>query len=255
MSKIFTLPFRPLDYMADPQDFSGENNLGLYAVETTQRYVYGTRHISWDGRVFKYCNSVAICVSYHGACAAEDAALAYTAAPVAGSIGDKHITATLSSRAEDDLAGGYFILYHSTIDNTTQYGIVGNDATSGSTTRIYLDARLPYAGTTSFAHEVFENPYREISEVTNAQAAWIGVPMMTTAASQKGWSQTFGPCLITPTNGTFDDPAANERMAKWDANAGLSEMGTANINQIAGFILNQGSSNIAGPFIMLWCSI
>ena len=255
MSKKFTLPNGPLPWFAGPIDFSGANNLGLYAVDSTQRYVYGTRILAWDGRVFKYGYANGAVVPYHGVRASEAAALSYTANPIAGFIGDTSVTATLTSRAEDDLAGGYFALYHSTIDNTTQYGIVGNDATSGSTTRIHLDGRIPFASTVSFFHEIFENPYRETLESSNGFSAWVGVPMMN-ANAQSFWMQSWGPCLISPGNITLDDPAADERTVYWGTNAVLFEAavtGATSESQHAGYILNQGTG-IAGPIIMLMCS-
>lgn len=258
MSKIFTKPFRPLDWAATPHDFSGDNQLGPYAIEEIQRYIYGTRYLMWDGRVYKYSNAVVRCVSYHGARATEAAALGYTAPPNSSSVvGDRYITAAGTlGRSEDDLAGGYVQLYDGAdIDTTCLRGIVGNEASVGVDTRIYLAYPLQAPMTTSDALEIYENPYRELSEVSNSYSAWMGVPATTAAAGYKFWLQTFGPAQISPTNATLDDPAANERMVKWDANAGISEMGTANINQIAGFILNQGTGDIAGPLIMLWCSV
>ena len=127
MSKIFTKPFRPLDYQTTPHDYTGDYNLGIYAVETTKRYIPGTRKLTWDGRVFKYSYANGAVVPYHGCRASEAAALSYTVNPVAVAKGERYITATVASRTEDDLAGGYITLYHSTIDNTTQYGIVGNE--------------------------------------------------------------------------------------------------------------------------------
>ena len=252
MSKQFTFPNGPLPWYAGPVDFSGANNLGLYAVETTQRFVYGTRLLAWDGRVFKYAYANGAVVPYHGCRASEAAALSYTVNPIKGFIGDTSITATVTSRSEDDLAGGYFVLYHSTIDNTTQYGIVGNDVTSGSTTRLHLDGRIPYASTTSFYHEIYENPYREVLEANDSYSAWVGVPMMN-ASSQNVWIQSWGPCLISGSE-TIDSPAADSRMLVWVSNAGLQKVATKESAQTAGYILNQGSSSIAGPMIMLMCS-
>lgn len=254
MSKIFTYPFRPLDWAATPQDKSGDNadvpSLGVYAVETTKRYIPGTRKITWDGRVFKYAYAISAVVPYHGCHAGEAGALSYTACPSAVSAGQRYAIATLASRTEDDLAGGYFVLYHSTIDNTTQYGIVGNEATSGTTTRIYLDAPTAYASTTSFAHEVYENPYRECSHTTSGTLAILGVPMMN-ASSEYFWMQTWGPCLVS--GGEALDTAVDCRVVKWGSNNVLFDDATKTAGQIAGYQL-QGDNDNAGPLIMLMCS-
>jgi len=252
MSKIFTKPFRPLDWAASPHDFSGDNQLGPYAIETTQRFIYGTRYLMWDGRVYKYANAVAAVVSYHGCHANEAAPLSYTVAPDNSAVaGSRFINPTLADRTEDDLAGGFAVMYDSTIDDTVQRGIVGNDA-SATTTRIYLDYPLAAAVTTSDYLEVFENPYREASHATSASYGWLGVPATSAGAGYKFWVQTWGPALIS---GGMDMDTANYRAVRWGSNNVLfTESNSTNAhNQIAGYIL-QGSTATAGPLIMLMCS-
>lgn len=68
MSNKFTLPFNPIEWPAAPHDFSGDLNLGIYAKETVQRYVYGTRYITWDGRVYKYMGVTTSGVTSYHAC-------------------------------------------------------------------------------------------------------------------------------------------------------------------------------------------
>jgi hypothetical protein len=250
----FTLPNGPLKWFSNPKDFSGDNNLGIYATEATQRYVYGTRYITWDGRVYRYTYASAAVYSYHGAASLADGVLAYTANPTATSAGATTVIATLASRSEDDLAGGYFVVFdNSGTDTTYMMGIVGNDATSGSTTQIYLDNPLPIATTTSDYHEVFENPFSESSAATNGYAAWLGVPAQTAAATYKYWCQTWGPAYISGGE-SIDSPTSDYRCIRWGSNAALyTEASKAN-GQIAGYILNEGSSSIAGPMIYLMCS-
>lgn len=254
MSKIFTLPHGPLGPDATPQDFTGDYVLGIRAVETTQRFIYGTRHLTWDGRVFKYSNAVASCYSYHGAAAAEDAALSWTTNAVPTYAGDRSCTVAVGSRAVDDLAGGYLMINdHSSTDTTWLFGIVGNEASVSTTTIIYLDGAIPAALTTDDDFEVFENPYRELSEATNSYAAWVGVPANSASATYKLWTQTWGPAYISPGE-DVDDPGADTRTLRWGSNASLFTESSKPEAQIAGFILNQGSANIAGPLIMLKCS-
>ena len=255
MSKHFTKSFNPLNWQAEPQDLTGnDTNFGIRAVETTQRYIYGTRHITWDGRVFKYSNAVAACYSYHGANAAEAGVVSYTANPLAGFAGDRHATITVASRSEDDLAGGYFVMFdNSGTDTTFCFGITGNDATSGTTTKVYLDGAIPVASTVSDYHELYENPYRELTEATDSYCAWMGVPAMTAAATYKFWCQTWGPAYISGGE-TIDTPAADSRTVVWGSNASLFKIATKVSGQIAGYILNNGSTTIPGPLIMLMCS-
>ena len=62
-----SLPFNPIEWPAKPHDYTGDNLLGLYTAETTQRYRIGTRDMTWDGRVFKYCKAYGAARSYYGA--------------------------------------------------------------------------------------------------------------------------------------------------------------------------------------------
>ena len=105
MSKIFTRPHLPLDWQSTPQDFTGDNNLGIYTKETTQRFVYGTRYLTWDGRVYKYMGlTTGGCVSYHGVANTCEAITTWVAA-IAGTAGDRVYSITDTGITEDQLAG------------------------------------------------------------------------------------------------------------------------------------------------------
>ena len=148
-------------------------------------------------------------------------------------------------------------IYKATIDNSITRHIIGNEATVGTTTKLYLEFPLNIAITASDSIELFENPYRQVSEATNSYSAWMGIACVTALTGYNIWSQTWGPALVSPGNTTLDDAAADERMAFWLANAVIAEVGgtpTAGENQVAGYILNQGTGDIAGPQIYLMCS-
>ncbi len=253
----FKFPFNPINWPALPHDFTGDNNLGIYTSETVQRYVYGTRYITWDGRVYKYMGlTTGGCVSYHGVAGTLSAQTEFVTA-VAGSIGDREYVVTDSSAiAEDQLAGGMIELYKATIDNSTSIHIVGNEIGNGTNVRLHLEFGLSAAMTVSDNVEVYENQYRLVSESTNTFAPWLGIPTVTAATGNNVWVQTWGPSLVTPVNTTVDDAAANERMLFWAPNAGIAEVAvvTAGQNQVAGYIWNVGTGGIAGPQIYLMCS-
>ena len=258
MSSHFTKPFNPIPWHALPHDFTSSEgnhnrNLGIYTAETTQRYVYGTRYTTWDGRVFKYYNAGASCYSYHGAGNGEVACVAYVAAPTSHAVGTNKVTVTLGSRTEDDLAGSYLLLYDkSSTDGNLNFGIIGNSDTA-TTTDIWLDGNLPVAvvKTTDY-WEVFENPYRELTHTTDSYAYWAGIPMVNTTVGQKGWIQTWGPCVISGGE-DVGAPGADARLLRWGSNASLYKESTKANAQIAGCIMT-GSTAAYGPLIMLHCS-
>ena len=259
MSKKFQFNSGPLFDGGEPRDFAlsthefGPNTAG----ETTQRYVYGTRYITWDGRVFKYMGlTTGGCVSYHGVQSTLAAVTSFTTS-VAAELGATDMLITDTGITEDQLAGAFIELYKATIDNSTQRQIIGNDATVGSTTRIYLEFPLSAAMTTSDSVEVFENPYRLVSEASATANAWMGAATRTASSGENIWAQTWGPCIISPGNTSLDDPAANERSVYWWNNGTIAEAASSQAtseSQHAGYILNQGSSGIAGPIIYLMCS-
>lgn len=261
MSNHFQYPFNPINWPAVPHDFTGDNNLGIYTSETTQRYVYGTRYITWDGRVYKYMLlTTGGGVSYHGVANTLEAQTGWTTA-LTGTAGDRHYTVTdTSTIAEDQMAGAMLQIYDSTIDNSHSIHIVGNDAGTGATVKLYLEFPLPVTVTASDSVEMFGNPYRAVSEASHSTAAWVGIPCVTAATTYKIWAQTWGPALVSPGNTTLDDAAANERLVQWKYNATICEIddgdgyNAAGKGQTAGYILNAGTAGIAGPQIYLMCS-
>lgn len=260
MSKEFQYNRGPLDAVeaSSPKDWAlSTHEFGVFAAgETTQRFVYGTRYITWDGRVYKYMGlTTGGCVSYHGVQNTREAFTGWIAT-VAAAIGDTDMLITDTEITEDMLAGGMIALYKDTIDNTTQRHIIGNEATSGTTTRIYLEGPLSAAMIAADdAVEVFENPYRLVSETTHQYSAWMGVPTITAVSGENIWAQTWGPCLVSPGNTSVDDPIANERTVFWWQNATIQEEAgdVSTASQYAGYILNRGTA-IAGPQIFLMCS-
>ncbi len=261
MSNHFQYPFNPIEWPAVPHDFTGDNNLGIYTSETTQRYVYGTRYLTWDGRVYKYMGVTTNgCTSYVGCSntlAAETGWIAGVKTPAGSRI---MVVTDTDSVPEDQMAGGMVQIYDTTIANSVSMAIVGNDASNGSNVRVYLEFPLPAEVTTSDSIEMFENPYRAIegSAVLSADfSAWLGVPCVTAVTGYNVWTQTWGPTIISTGNITCDDPVGGERQVFFSAQGTMKEVADGTItgshNQSMGYILNQGTG-IAGPQVYLMCS-
>ena len=172
MSKIFTRPFQPLDWGAMPQDFTGDNNLGLSTNDATQRNTIGQRAMTWDGSIYKYCKAASTYTSYQTGVWDEGtgAAVSYEAIGAASAAGSNEVTLTQGSITEDQYAGGYLLLFHATGDGQV-YGIRGNEATSGTTTIFYLDRPLAVAVTTSDNIELYANPYSAANTIASCANA------------------------------------------------------------------------------------
>ena len=156
--------------------------------------------------------------------------------------------------------------YDASLTTTTYLqGIVGNEASVGTTVLVYTDSPLPVLTTTSDKHELFENPYRETKAHGANVCPVICVPANSAAAGYKYWGQTYGPAYISTTNSTIDDPDTGEMQVYFSATGGAGSAGGLveqaiedGDNQHAGFILNAdvaGAGGIAGPLIMLQISI
>jgi len=230
---------------------------GLYAVGTSKLYHYGQRFITWNGSIFKYAYATTGGVyAYHGARSTLAAVLTITAAAFGHAVGSTKLTVTLTGRSKDDLLGGMIAIYDgAAIDNTCVRNIVGNEASGATYTDVYIDYPIDWAITTadSDKFEIWGNEYASTTESNDSYSAWLGVPAKTAAATYNYWLQTWGRCLISGGE-TIDSPAADSRTLVWGSNAVLYKIATKVSGQVAGYILNQGSSSVAGPILYLMCS-
>lgn len=258
MSSVFQYPHLPIYAGGTPHDYTETTggvhgrNLGLYTAESTQRYVIGARSITWDGRVYKYCKAAAAVVSYHGAgTTATHNFTPESAGTVA--IGDTYLDITETGFVDDELAGCYLILYGGS-DHVVNRVVISNDASLSTTTRLYLDGPVSVAITTPYA-EIFNNPYKYITNAPAAHQSTVCVPAVNGSAADFVWGQTWGPCVVSP--GESVHPPENEkRELVWGENYCVFKSNSAadTYKQHAGFLLNSSATQY-GPLIMLQISV
>lgn len=254
MSKTFPYPFRPLDWAASPDDYTGVNMLGLSTNDPTQRYLLGTRHLAWDGSIYRYCQAGATLTSYQlGAhTEATGAAVSSEALPGGEVAGSRELTLTQGSITEDQFSGAYIIIYHDT-GGASVYGIQSNEATSGTTTKLYLDRPLAVAVTSSDNYELYANLYSTVSQAaTSGGLAFLGVPMALLTDTYFGWIKTVGPAFVTAA-ATLGNAYVGEGVY-WK-NDGSGEVvgnsgSTPVTSQYAGYVM-VGDAGNDGPLIML----
>jgi len=256
MSKQFPYPFNPIPYQAAPHDFTGDNNLGLSTNEATQRYVLGTRHLGWDGSVYKYCKAASTYTSYQLAVWDEGtgAGVSYEALGAASPAGSNEVTLTEGSISEDQYSGGYLLLFHATGDGQV-YGIQSNEATSGTTTKFYLDRPLSVAVTTSDNIELYANPYSAVKQGNSGGTqGFIGVPLRLLTDNYYGWVKTWGPTFIAPQS-TVGNTYLGGCWFRHDGSIDVhGNIETYVTSQYAGYVMVGDASN-DGPLIMLQVSI
>jgi hypothetical protein len=260
MSKMFTYPHQPIQWGGSPHDFTTvgtEHNLqlGPYTTELIQRYIYGTRYLMWDGRVFKYSKSLSATVNTYRVCGAADNTIDAWSTAVATVAGNRWIDIALTGRVEDDCAGGYVQIYDSTITHSTMRGIVGNDASGATNTRMYLDYPIAHTVTVSDYTEVWASPYAAIYGGDN-YICYLGVAAVpVTATLTNFWLQTWGPCIISGGGAALQVDATNNKDVVADSGGSLHEISTHENYQRVGQMISGGSSTDAGPLIMLMLSV
>jgi hypothetical protein len=255
MSREFLYPHRPLGDISIPRDFTGDYSLGLSTNDATQRHVLGTRNISWDGSVHKYVKAGTAFTSYQLGVWDEAAGgdVAYEVTGTTAVAGASELTITQGSITKDQYAGGYIILFHVTGGGEV-YCVRGNDATVGTTTKLYLDRPLAAAVIATDAIELYANPYSTVAQGNSSGTqSFVGVPMALLTDTYFGWVKTWGPAFVAPQStvgGAYTGGCYWRHDGSIDAAASSGTVTT----QYAGYVMT-GSAAGNGPLIMLQCSI
>lgn len=244
---------------------------GLYKQSETQLYHYGSRHITRDGRVFKYCGSKTALLSGFGAANYQAAANQIGAVlPAAVAIGDTLIAVTIASDdgygggaiGEDELVGGYVVMGHgeSLVQNRL---IVKNTyiSTAGGTCYITVDGAIEQVMTINSSYcEILLPPYRYLGKGALEYNAFMCVPAQNVTSGYNFWGQTWGPCWVVPGGGdATPGNTVNDRsmyfVGDGSVNGGYA-LTVENGYQLAGFIMDTTSAAISAcPFLMLQISI
>jgi len=296
LKPMIDLPFQPVLWGGEPHDFTEQTaggihglNLGVYTAENTQRYICGTRSLTWDGRVFRYSKcgaaitnnkygikNLTVLVACKDTSGADNNSVTMTDAAVGETaIGVTFTAATLGNSEsilkdpavatgrtgvlyEHELCGGYISLY--TGNYRQQRGIVGNTAVAvGDTSMIiYLDAPLDHELTAAASKcEILSNPYAFVGHSGSERMSNVGVALVTAVVGNYLWLQTWGPLRITDTGGAHGINV-NERQFVFVGDGAIVEeqSATTEAHQTAGFLIEAtyGIGLSAAPFIMLQIS-
>ena len=258
MSKTLQYPFGPLDLTTQPKDLSSDDNLGIRLNDATQRNTLGTRKMDWDGGVYRYVKAGSTYTSYQAAVWTGDtsAGVSYEAPNSGSSAGQNVVHIAEASITEDEYAGGYMLLFHSTGDGNVTT-VIGNSASTGGLVDVYLEHPLPVDVTTSDAFELYPNPYDDVQQGNNSTntAGFIGIPQALLTDNYFGWVKTWGPTFISPQSTVGGSGLAAgyfRHDGSIDVRANISP-GTVT-DQYAGYRLI-GSASGDGPLFMLQVSI
>lgn len=236
----------------------------IYTVSATKdtRWNVGDNVKLPDGREFVYAKSSGACYAGQGCEFVYTGYQSITALGAATAVGSNQVTVaagTHSAVAEDELAGGYIIIYPSgSTNNTVQFrGIIGNDASAANAaTTVYLDANLILAVGTADTAEIFANPFASVRLSTSTTLAKAGVAATYVSATGKYfWIQTKGFCWLAPQSGVG---ARGGMGCFWRHDGSLESADTAlavttatnDTSQYAGFCVT-GSAAGNGPLFKL----
>ncbi len=267
------LPFNPIIWPAVPHDFTGDNNLGYYTKETTQRYAWGTRGITWDGKVFKYGRSKDTMKPGYGAMNAASidiSDLLNSNHPNTIAIGDRDLLVAVAANdtydeggiAEDELVGAQVVVGHGSAATTEQRTVIGNEAIAAATAgniKVFVDYPFAVEHTTGFM-EVPLNPYGYLTHTDPGIGSVMGLPLVPATTGQNLWIQTWGLCWCVP-GGADATPGdtQNDREVVFVGDHTVNGAATATLEngyQHAGFITDstEGSTGTM-PMVMLQISI
>ena len=267
------LPFNPIIWPAVPYDKTGDNVLGYYTTETTQRHAWGRRGMTWDGKVFKYGRSKDTLYAGYGAlngASVDISDLLNTNHTLTIAVGDREVLFTVTSTetynegglTEDELVGAQYVVGHGSSATTEQRTVIGNTSIVAATTgTIIIEVDAPFAiqHTTGF-NELPLNPYGYLLKPANTIGSIMGIPAITATTGQNLWIQTWGLCWCSP-GGADATPgdAYTDRMAYFVGDGSINGGGAATIEgglQFAGFITDSTESGTGTmPMVMLQISI
>jgi len=260
-------PYNPIPWHGCPRDLTGDLQLGPYTRELTQRYICGTRFMTWDAKVFRYARTVTglTTVASQGAFSKPgivNMALTGTHAVVAG---DRTHTVTLDADSgyaegglvEDELIGAQIVVGHAE-GNEQCRTVMGNTASAVSLpSTLILD--YPWDTTltdTTAWTEITLNPFNHVTYASTNYCACVGVAVRDTTALQYAWLQTYGPCYMTGTGTTSN--AAFQRDAYVVGDGSVrdgSEITIEDGYQRIGYVFDESSAATAMPIVFLQISI
>lgn len=261
-------PYNPIIWPAVPHDYTGDNNLGYYTEETTQRYVPGTRGITWDGKVFKYGRSITAWMASLGVFNDDvqvNIGVSGTQAVVAG---DRIHVLTLGAGdgyagvgvAEDELIGAYITTGHGESNEQTRCIMANTASLASAPTTLTLD--FPWDKTltdTTAWTEIMLNPYNytngKLGGSSSGLLACMGVAPTDVGALAYSWMQTYGPIYMTGSAATSD--AARQRDCYVVDNGSVVDASEITIEtgyQRIGYTIDTSSSGTM-PMVMLQISI
>lgn len=267
MSTGFQFNKGPLSDGASPRDFAlSAHEFGVYGLDTVQRFMLGTRYLTWDGKVYKYALANGVLNPNQGCEQIRPQEVSF-AAIVSGALGATDLICTVGASdgvagdgviVKDGLAGGNFVIFDNTA-KAIRRSIVGNTVVDGANPMtIDFDVPMDVLLSTSDVIEAHCSPYLDVTNTVTDWHSIIGLPTRVTVDGQYTWLQTWGVCWIAPQADVGLLAAADQLVFRNDGSVETHDAGSATTRQQqhAGFVMTKSQTNTQGaPLIMLQISI
>lgn len=243
---------------------------GLYALATIKNCTFGTRRVTWDGKVFRYCYAGGMCSNGQGNkffVALPATGIDYQVLKADAAEGATTIVVYNNAviQATNSMAGGSILLKPasgSTNHVLQQRGIISNSSAEiGANCTIVLDGGVSADLTADASLAVaMPSPYSDIrfNDVLSGSKgqSHIGISAVyVAAAGQYHWEQTWGICWIAPQGGTGSTDHA--RAVVWRNDGSVQTIGITTMagiaQQPAGYIVDSNVYANGLTKMMLTC--
>jgi len=235
----------------------------IYEASAVQIYPLGKR-LAIDSRVFRYTRAGGALICGLGAFNAVTQHVSFAAVTVnldapgtktlVVPVGAGDGVAANGNIAEDEMVGGYIIVFPDGMADTFNRRIVHNTAvTGGGAMTMTLDGAIPVALSPNPHAELMASPYFNVQDGNRGSQPVMGIPPIAATIGQYFWLQTWGPVWIAP-QANVSVGALNDRVYfREDGSITSNDPGGAYANaQLAGFVLTSAPGGGQGaPFVQL----
>uniref|UniRef100_A0A6H1ZIN0 Uncharacterized protein n=1 Tax=viral metagenome TaxID=1070528 RepID=A0A6H1ZIN0_9ZZZZ len=252
----------PSDWMlADlaPTAFTMPSEADLFDQSSGQKYPIGTQ-LRENGNLWRYCKAGAamtavgflkgnyfLCPGSAGNSANSGFEGAMAANVVAGATS---FTIADTAAAKNEYENATLVIYDDTNSNYQQYTVLGNDASNGTTTTLYIaPPGFNYAVTTTYGITVYRNPYMGIRAMTGGYMSALGYARLSITSAYYFWLVTAGP--VSCVTGASTWPGQTQYYRDVCSNTDGSLITWTTGYQRVGYLLSRTASAYGDNFIML----
>jgi len=242
-------------------DFPSEAD--LFTESAAQHFTVGTQ-LRKNGSLWRFCKAGAamadagflkgnyfLCPGSSGNSVNSGFEGAMYAAVVAGATS---FTIADTAAAKNEYENATLVIYDDTNVKYQQYTVIGNDASNGTITTLYIaPPGFKVAVTTGYGITIYRNPYMDIRTVTGGYMSALGYARHSITSGYFFWMQTAGPISCITGASTWPGQTQYQRdvFCNTDGSLITGASGTTELYQRVGYLLSRTASDYGDNFIML----